>query len=231
MGLEITTPDSNRPSAVGSRKSIGSGSFASSVVLDSTRLFKGISAIGIASHLVLENSQISCAVASTRKAESGGSELKPSKEKRDWLVSQTYLSSSIRVSAIFQLKPTESLEARLMGATTAKRLGTTSRYMMQNAKQSVRDICDAITELVTNVDDRYQILGKAGRIEIEIERHRGSPHILRVRDFADGMTSDTMDLKLSNFWQACQWFGVRRTSSRDEFAWRQRRGSLGTGNL
>lgn len=86
-----------------------------------------------------------------------------------------------------------------MGATTAKRLGTTSRYMMQNAKQSVRDICDAITELVTNVDDRYQILGKAGRIEIEIERHRGSPHILRVRDFADGMTSDTMDLKLSNF--------------------------------
>ena len=74
----------------------------------------------------------------------------------------------------------------------------TRRTLMQNAKLNIVDVSDAIVELVTNSDDRYQILGTDGRIEIEIERRRGSnTSVLRVRDFADGMTAETMEQKLS----------------------------------
>ncbi|MGQ0553919.1 MAG: ATP-binding protein [Planctomycetota bacterium] len=69
---------------------------------------------------------------------------------------------------------------------------------MQAAKLSITDIYDAIVELVTNADDRYQHLGTPGRIEIEVERRRGESHgRLVVRDFADGMTAATMDERLS----------------------------------
>ena len=57
---------------------------------------------------------------------------------------------------------------------------------------------DAIVELVTNSDDRYQILGAPGRVEIELGRRgRGRSSILRVRDFADGMTTEQMSLRQS----------------------------------
>ena len=76
------------------------------------------------------------------------------------------------------------------------------RYRLQNAKLSIRDIYDVIVELVTNSDDRYEVLGVPGRIEIEVERHRGvKGSILRVRDFADGMTSSVMDEKLQGYGQ------------------------------
>ena len=72
------------------------------------------------------------------------------------------------------------------------------RTLMQTAKLSIRDVYDAIVELVTNADDRYQILDSDGRIEIEVERRRGGESsLLRVRDFADGLTSQTMKTKLS----------------------------------
>jgi hypothetical protein len=72
------------------------------------------------------------------------------------------------------------------------------RTLIQNATLAIRDVYDAIVELVTNADDRYQILDRDGRIEIEVEERRGGkPSILRVRDFADGMTSLVMDQKLS----------------------------------
>ena len=72
------------------------------------------------------------------------------------------------------------------------------RALIQAAKHSVRDIFDAIVELVTNSDDRYQILGAEGVIDIEIERRRGkTPSVLIVRDFADGMNAATMEKKLS----------------------------------
>ena len=58
---------------------------------------------------------------------------------------------------------------------------------MQHAKMAIRDIYDAIVELVTNADDRYQVIDKKGRIDIEIMRHRNKPSLLFVRDFADGM--------------------------------------------
>jgi len=72
------------------------------------------------------------------------------------------------------------------------------RALIQAAKHSVRDIFDAIVELVTNSDDRYQILGTEGVIDIEIERRRGkTPSVLIVRDFADGMNAAIMEKKLS----------------------------------
>lgn len=73
-----------------------------------------------------------------------------------------------------------------------------TRTLMQIAQYAIRDVYDAIAELATNADDRYQILRGSGTIEIEIERHRGSEAtLLRIRDFADGMDRATMDRKLS----------------------------------
>ncbi len=71
------------------------------------------------------------------------------------------------------------------------------RYWHQNAKAAIRDIFDALVELITNVDDRYVVLKKRGRIEIDIERRRGgADNTIRVRDFADGMTLKVMNEKL-----------------------------------
>ena len=71
------------------------------------------------------------------------------------------------------------------------------RTLVQNAKLAIRDVFDAIVELVTNADDAYQRLESHGRIEIEVERRRGSPSLLKVRDFAAGMTADVMEHNLS----------------------------------
>jgi len=82
--------------------------------------------------------------------------------------------------------------------TTIRQIETTPRYLIQNARNAIRDVYDVIVELATNADDRYQLLGVSGDIEIDIERHRGSePSKLRIRDFADGMTAEVMDEKLS----------------------------------
>lgn len=81
--------------------------------------------------------------------------------------------------------------------TLRKNLEADRRTILQNAKMAIRDIFDAFIELVTNADDRYQIVGGSGRIEIEVQRHRGARSKIRVRDFADGMTQGTMDQKLS----------------------------------
>lgn len=71
------------------------------------------------------------------------------------------------------------------------------RYWRQNAQMAVRDVYDALLELITNADDRYEFLGHKGRIELEVERRRkGAPNLIRVRDFADGMTLETMRRKL-----------------------------------
>ena len=75
-------------------------------------------------------------------------------------------------------------------------LKVSRRTISQNASLAVRDIYDAIVELVTNADDRYQVLKTKGTIEIEVTRKRGVSSILAVRDYADGMTSDVMDRKL-----------------------------------
>ena len=85
-----------------------------------------------------------------------------------------------------------------MTIVTEKHVVGGRRSVMQQARLAVRDIYDAIVELVTNADDRYQHLDCAGTIEIVVERSRGtSERYLEVRDFADGMTLEVMDKKLS----------------------------------
>ena len=69
---------------------------------------------------------------------------------------------------------------------------------MQHASLAIQDIYDAIVELVTNADDRYRVIDKKGRIDIEITRHRDKPSLLFVRDFADGMSRAMMKQKISN---------------------------------
>ena len=84
-----------------------------------------------------------------------------------------------------------------MTAVTRRPLEVASRRVVQDAKLAIRDVYDAIAELVTKSDDRYQILGAQGRVEIELGRRgKGQPSILRVRDFADGMTTEQMNRKL-----------------------------------
>tara|TARA_B100000686_G_scaffold346160_1_gene432226 strand:+ start:1583 stop:3781 length:2199 start_codon:yes stop_codon:yes gene_type:complete len=78
----------------------------------------------------------------------------------------------------------------------------TRRSISQNARHSIKDVFDAIIELVTNADDRYEILEadgtdiKGGRIDIEIVRKKKQRQ-LQIRDRADGMTAEDMVKKLS----------------------------------
>ncbi len=83
-----------------------------------------------------------------------------------------------------------------MTAINEKHVVGDRRSVMQQARLAIRDIYDAIVELVTNADDRYQRLETTGEIEIVIERGK-SERVLRVRDFADGMSLQVMDHKLS----------------------------------
>ena len=84
-----------------------------------------------------------------------------------------------------------------MAAVERRPLEVASRRVVQDAKLAIRDVYDAIVELVTNADDRYQILETEGLVEIELGRQgKGKPSILRVRDFADGMTTEQMNRKL-----------------------------------
>jgi hypothetical protein len=60
-----------------------------------------------------------------------------------------------------------------MAGKQVRSISAHRRALIQAAMQAVRDIFDGIVELVTNSDDRYQILGVKGVIDIEIERRRG----------------------------------------------------------
>ena len=92
----------------------------------------------------------------------------------------------------------------MMASLKTKDISGNRRNLYQNASNSIRDVYDAIVELVTNADDRYQLLDSQGRLEgvgviqIDVERRRKENKILKVRDFADGMTGAVMDQKLSN---------------------------------
>ena len=106
-----------------------------------------------------------------------------------------------------------------MPAVKRRPLEVASRRVVQDAKLAIRDVYDAIVELVTNCDDRYQILQTKGRVEIELGRQgKGQPSILRVRDFADGMTTDQMNRKLGRIGGRVsgleEGYAVRGTNSR-----------------
>ena len=106
-----------------------------------------------------------------------------------------------------------------MPAVKRRPLEVASRRIVQDARLAIRDVYDAVVELVTNADDRYQILGTEGRVEIEIGRQgKGKPSILRVRDYADGMTTEQMNTKLGRIGGRVsgleEGYAVRGTNSR-----------------
>ncbi len=49
-----------------------------------------------------------------------------------------------------------------MKALASKDIETNARYQLQNAYLAIRDCFDGIVELVTNVDDRYEVLKTEG---------------------------------------------------------------------
>ena len=75
------------------------------------------------------------------------------------------------------------------------------RFIRQQADQAIgRDVTRALVELITNCNDRYTILEGRGEkpdgiIVIEIQR-RDKGSIIKVRDFATGMSSNDMDKKV-----------------------------------
>jgi len=99
----------------------------------------------------------------------------------------------------------------------------TTRYYQFNRQFAIRDVFDALVELITNSDDSYHRLYKykkrsedGGPVLIEIcEQRKGEPSLVVVRDKAEGMTLQEM---IENFGDV----GTRRSKSGD-------RGFMGRG--
>ena len=75
------------------------------------------------------------------------------------------------------------------------------RLVIQQADQAIRkDVIRALVELITNADDSYSRCGRKGSSrpgEIHVEFHRRyNGSIVRVRDFAEGMSGEDMDKKV-----------------------------------
>ena len=72
----------------------------------------------------------------------------------------------------------------------------TSRHGYFTAQHSIRDVYDALVELITNSDDSYgQEPKQEGTICIEVERGwHGS--VIRVKDRAKGLSLDDMQRKI-----------------------------------
>lgn len=99
----------------------------------------------------------------------------------------------------------------------------TMRYYQFNRQFAIRDVFDALVELVTNSDDSYHRLYEhkkrsedGGPVLIEIcEQRKGEPSLVVVRDKAEGMTLQEMIENLGDV-------GTRRSKSGD-------RGFMGRG--
>lgn len=85
--------------------------------------------------------------------------------------------------------------------TVTQDVKVAKRRLQQDSRSAIRDVHDALVELVTNADDAYQRMSdaerpKVCRIEIEVERRRAEPTLVRVRDFAQGLTREDMAKKI-----------------------------------
>jgi len=73
-----------------------------------------------------------------------------------------------------------------------------SRIVKQSAQATIRNLIDAVVELVTNCDDSYRRLEEqgiegTGRINILVARQKGGKcEIFLVRDYAEGMTREEL---------------------------------------
>lgn len=96
------------------------------------------------------------------------------------------------------------------------------RYADMIRGHSIRDIYDALVEIITNCDDSYHNLfaeGKrvkdGGDILIEIQRRRGDqPSLVFVRDRAEGMTLQDMQEKLGRMGARTSGEGARGSMGR-----------------
>lgn len=98
-----------------------------------------------------------------------------------------------------------------------------SRYISGNQSSAIRDVYDALTELITNSDDSYSRMEKDGHVVkdgiIEVEfSNKKNERLLRVRDYAEGMNSNKMRTALTtygNFESGLEMgYEVRGTNSR-----------------
>jgi hypothetical protein len=90
---------------------------------------------------------------------------------------------------------------------SSRKLQYADRVALQQADQAIRkDVLRALVEVITNCNDSYSRLesnGQRVRGEIEIEitrRHKNS--IIRIRDFAEGMTASRMDKVVGTYGEA-----------------------------
>jgi len=84
-----------------------------------------------------------------------------------------------------------------MKAQSPEPLDYTRRHGYLTAQYAIRDVYDALVELITNSDDSYDRINKTdGQILIEVEhRYKGNSKVI-VRDRAEGMTLDEMRKKI-----------------------------------
>lgn len=96
-----------------------------------------------------------------------------------------------------------------------------TRYYEQNRDFAIRDIFDALVELITNSDDSYHRLFKnqkrvedGGPILIEVEHKNKMPSIIKVKDKAEGMTLIEMLKKVKTIGEKTSESGDRGFMSR-----------------
>lgn len=83
-----------------------------------------------------------------------------------------------------------------MKAQPPEPLEYTKRHGYMTAQYAIRDIYDALVELITNCDDSYhRMADKKGQILIEIEHKHERKRVI-VRDRAEGMTLGEMQRKI-----------------------------------
>jgi len=93
----------------------------------------------------------------------------------------------------------------------SRKLEYADRFAVQQADQAIRkDIVRALVELITNSNDSYNRLEGNGisttsEIFIEIQR-KNQNSVLKVRDFAEGMTVDDLNRKAGRYGEATSGF-------------------------
>src|SRR5512147_1442204 len=90
---------------------------------------------------------------------------------------------------------------------SSRKLQYADRVALQQADQAIRkDVLRALVEVITNCNDSYSRLehtGQRGKGEIIIDiqrKHKNS--VIRVRDFAEGMTDIRMDKVVGTYGEA-----------------------------
>jgi hypothetical protein len=98
----------------------------------------------------------------------------------------------------------------------SRKMEYADRFALQQADQAIRkDVVRALVELITNTNDSYHRLEDGGQehsgsIIVEIQRRHGNS-VVTVRDSAEGMNSDEMDLKVGTYAEATSGFKEGRS--------------------